>query len=58
MNASTPSTSYGAVLVPALQRIQHEFGYLQREALVVFSEQSAFRFTGCMRWRVSFHTFG
>ena len=28
---------YAAVLVPALQRIQREFGYLQREALEQYS---------------------
>ncbi len=29
-----------AALVPALQRIQHQFGYLKREALEQFSEES------------------
>ena len=36
---STPDV-YAASLVPALQRIQHEFGYLKREALERFSEES------------------
>ena len=31
---------YAATLVPALQRIQHEFGYLKREALERYSEES------------------
>src|SRR3954463_11988833 len=29
-----------ATLIPALQRIQHQFGYLKREALQQFSEES------------------
>src|SRR5450631_4748463 len=29
-----------ATLVPALQRIQHQFGYLNREALKQFSKES------------------
>src|SRR5207302_126381 len=33
MNPKTALPNYSAVLIPALQRIQHEFGYLQREAL-------------------------
>src|SRR5579862_9766724 len=31
---------YAAVLIPALQRIQHEIGYLKREALEEFSKES------------------
>jgi NADH:ubiquinone oxidoreductase subunit F (NADH-binding)/NADH:ubiquinone oxidoreductase subunit E len=38
MTSSAPQ--YAAVLVPALQAIQHEFGYLKREALERFSEKS------------------
>lgn len=33
MSATTPTTDYSARLVPALQRIQREFGYLKREGL-------------------------
>ena len=33
MSATTLSPDYRARLVPALQRIQHEFGYLKREGL-------------------------
>ncbi len=36
----TPGETYQAVLVPALQRIQHEFGYLNRKALEEYSQQS------------------
>lgn len=34
------ATPYNAVLVPALLKIQHEHGYLDRNALVRFSEES------------------
>ncbi len=37
---SSSPTLYNAVLVPALQAIQHKYGYLQREALVQFSRES------------------
>src|SRR5438067_6618689 len=40
MTPTTTPTQYGATLVPALQRIQHEFGYLKREALDQFSQES------------------
>src|ERR1700677_3074619 len=33
MSATTSTAEYQARIVPALQRIQHEFGYLKREAL-------------------------
>jgi NADH:ubiquinone oxidoreductase subunit F (NADH-binding)/NADH:ubiquinone oxidoreductase subunit E len=33
-------TSYSPVLVPALHRIQHQFGYLKKEALEEFSKES------------------
>jgi len=33
MIATKPSTDYSVQIVPALQRIQHEFGYLKREGL-------------------------
>ncbi|HEY4284162.1 MAG TPA: NAD(P)H-dependent oxidoreductase subunit E, partial [Chthoniobacterales bacterium] len=38
--AATQGTSYTPMLVPALHRIQHQFGYLKREALEEFSNQS------------------
>src|SRR5688572_27680946 len=38
MSLSAPQ--YAAVLVPALHEIQHEFGYLKREALEQYSEKS------------------
>ncbi len=40
MNADFTPDGADAGLVPALQRIQHEFGYLKREALEHFSEES------------------
>ena len=40
MSASAPHPPYAAVLVPALQRIQHQFGYLQSTAMEQFSKQS------------------
>jgi NADH:ubiquinone oxidoreductase subunit E len=40
MSAKSLAAQYSAVLVPALQAIQHEFGYLKREALEQFSEKS------------------
>ena len=40
MNPTTIPPQYGPVLVPALQRIQHEFGYLRRESLEQFSRES------------------
>jgi formate dehydrogenase beta subunit len=40
MSSKTAPNLYGATLVPALQRIQDEFGYLKREALERFSEES------------------
>ncbi len=40
MNSDPKLDGYAATLVPALQRIQHEFGYLKREALERYSEES------------------
>ena len=40
MSAKPAPNFYGATLVPALHRIQEEFGYLKREALERFSEES------------------
>ena len=40
MTSSTPRDVYSASLVPALQEIQHEFGYLERGALEKYSEKS------------------
>jgi NADH:ubiquinone oxidoreductase subunit F (NADH-binding)/NADH:ubiquinone oxidoreductase subunit E len=40
MSSGTNLNPYGATLVPALQRIQQEFGYLKKEALERFSEES------------------
>lgn len=40
ISSATPPTLYSAMLVPALQRIQHEHGYLKREALEQFSRDS------------------
>lgn len=40
MSSGTNLNPYGATLVPALQRIQREFGYLKKEALEQFSEES------------------
>jgi NADH:ubiquinone oxidoreductase subunit F (NADH-binding)/NADH:ubiquinone oxidoreductase subunit E len=40
MTASTPRDIYSASLVPALQEIQHEFGYLERGALEKYSAKS------------------
>ena len=34
------STSYSPVLLPALHRIQQQFGYLKQEALEEFSKQT------------------
>jgi NADH:ubiquinone oxidoreductase subunit F (NADH-binding)/NADH:ubiquinone oxidoreductase subunit E len=38
--AAPTVSSYSPMLVPALHRIQHQFGYLKREALEEFSKQS------------------
>lgn len=38
--AAEQPTSYTPMLVPALHRIQHQFGYLKREALEEFSKAS------------------
>ena len=40
MSSTTNPPLYAAVLIPALQRIQHEFGYLKREALEEFSSDA------------------
>jgi len=40
MSAPAPQPPYAAVLVPALQRIQHQFGYLQSAAMEQFSSES------------------
>ncbi len=40
MTSSTPRDVYSASLVPALQEIQHEFGYLDRAALEKYSNRS------------------
>lgn len=40
MSAALSPQLYEAVIVPALQRIQHEFGYLQRDELERFSADS------------------
>jgi formate dehydrogenase beta subunit len=40
MSAAPSLSLYDAVLVPALQRIQHEWGYLKREELEKYSTQS------------------
>jgi NADH:ubiquinone oxidoreductase subunit F (NADH-binding)/NADH:ubiquinone oxidoreductase subunit E len=40
MSAAPSPELYEAVLVPALQRIQHDFGYLKREELEKFSAES------------------
>ncbi len=40
MSPTTTSPTYSAVLVPALQRIQHEHGYLKREAMEEYSSNS------------------
>ncbi|MGB8167176.1 MAG: NAD(P)H-dependent oxidoreductase subunit E [Chthoniobacteraceae bacterium] len=40
MSTAPDRSAYEAVLVPALQRIQHEHGYLKREALEEFSRAS------------------
>jgi NADH:ubiquinone oxidoreductase subunit F (NADH-binding)/NADH:ubiquinone oxidoreductase subunit E len=39
MSSSAPSTTYRARIVPALHRIQHEFGYLKREGMVAASKE-------------------
>src|SRR5436305_7053395 len=38
--ASPPVTPYRPMLVPALHRIQHQFGYLKREALEEYSKET------------------
>jgi NADH:ubiquinone oxidoreductase subunit F (NADH-binding)/NADH:ubiquinone oxidoreductase subunit E len=40
MNVRTERPPYAATLVPALTRIQHEFGFLKREALEEFAKDS------------------
>ncbi|MCX8512751.1 MAG: NAD(P)H-dependent oxidoreductase subunit E [Chthoniobacteraceae bacterium] len=40
MSASAPQPPYAPVVVPALHRIQHQFGYLQSAAMEQFSQQS------------------
>lgn len=40
MSSTVSQPDYAPVLVPALQRIQHQFGYLQRAALEQFSNES------------------
>lgn len=40
MSETTTSPFYSATLVPALQRIQHKFGYLQREAMEEYALKS------------------
>ncbi len=40
MTSSTTRDVYSASLVPALQEIQHEFGYLERGALEKYSKKS------------------
>ncbi len=40
MSVSAPQPPYAAVLVPALQRIQHQFGYLQVDAMEQFAKES------------------
>ncbi len=40
MSSGTTLNLYGATLVPALQRIQEEFGFLKKEALEQFSDES------------------
>ena len=40
MSSDSTQEGYVATLIPALQRIQHEHGYLKREALERFSEES------------------
>ena len=45
--AAEPLTSYSPVLLPALHRIQQQFGYLKQEALEEFSRQ-----TGVPRYRL------
>jgi len=40
MNSPATFPAYAAVLVPALQKIQHDHGYLKREAMEQFSEKS------------------
>lgn len=40
MSVSPPIAPYEAVLVPALQRIQHEYGYLDRKAMEKYSDES------------------
>jgi formate dehydrogenase beta subunit len=40
MTSTGSPPPYSAVLVPALQRIQREFGYLKREALEEYSQRS------------------
>lgn len=40
MSDSAPKPFYAAVLVPALQRIQQKFGYLQSDAVEQFSKES------------------
>jgi NADH:ubiquinone oxidoreductase subunit F (NADH-binding)/NADH:ubiquinone oxidoreductase subunit E len=40
MSASAPLPPYAPILVPALHRIQHQFGYLQSDAMEQFSKQS------------------
>jgi NADH:ubiquinone oxidoreductase subunit F (NADH-binding)/NADH:ubiquinone oxidoreductase subunit E len=40
MSPSAVPSYYNAVLIPALQQIQHAFGYLKREALERYSQES------------------
>ncbi len=40
MSSGEARPAYEAVLVPALTRIQHEFGFLKREALVEYAKDS------------------
>jgi NADH:ubiquinone oxidoreductase subunit F (NADH-binding)/NADH:ubiquinone oxidoreductase subunit E len=40
MNSGSDLNLYGATLVPALQRIQEEYGYLKKDALERFSAES------------------
>ncbi len=40
MSPTVPQPVYAPVLVPALQRIQQQFGYLQKSALEQFSKES------------------
>ena len=54
--AADSLTNYSPVLLPALHRIQDQFGYLKPEALAQFSRESGVPQYRFRKWQVSFRT--